>query len=291
MTKYTIRIIPILVAAGIAASWNSRADENESSKARNESSSSTRQGPGASATDQQTQVKEAAQMNMAVIKVSELASRKAQNAQLKQFASRLQQDHKQAQKDLEQIAQKQNVTLPGTLDSKCQEEISRLESLSGAEFDREFAKGAIEGHAMAIAKLQQSAAQGSRSSGLSGQSSSTPSGQTSSANEQANAGSSAQTSSGSGGADLQQYNRKMLAKTKEHQREAREVARAVGVDQATITSLETKAQQDGVGSPGSSTQSSGKSSSSSQPGQASSSTADKSTSNSTSPNESGQKQP
>lgn len=161
--------------------------------------------------DAATCIKEAAKMNMATIRFGQLATQKAENSELKRFAQTLERDHRQAQADLETIAKKHNVTLPTSLEAKCEEEISRLEAKSGHEFDREFAKGAVEGHAMAMSHLQHASTQAKDP-------------------------------------DLRQHIDKMLAKVKEHQREGRQVAMAVGVDQATISSLERKAQE-GVGGP------------------------------------------
>jgi putative membrane protein len=164
--------------------------------------------------DKETCIQEAAKMNMATEKLAQLASQKAQNAELKEFAQTLQQEHQKAHKELEKIAQTHNVTLPTTLDQKCQEEITRLEGLSGQEFDREFAKGAVEGHAIAVAHMQHA-------------------------------------SSTVKEPDLRQYTQTQLSKVRDHQREARKIAQAVGIDQTTITSLERKAQES-VGGPASS---------------------------------------
>lgn len=164
--------------------------------------------------DKETCIQEAAKMNMATEKFAQLASQKAQNAELKQFAQTLQQDHQKAHKDLEKIAQTHNVTLPTTIDQKCQDEITRLQGLSGQEFDREFAKGAVEGHAIAVAHMQHASGTVKEP-------------------------------------DLRQYTQAQLSKVREHQREARKIAQAVGIDQTTITSLERKAQES-VGGPASS---------------------------------------
>lgn len=167
--------------------------------------------------DETTCINEAAKMNMATIQFAQLAQQKAQNPELKRFSQTLENDHKKAQAKLEKIASKHNVTLPTGLDSKCEEELTKLRGYSGAEFDKEFAKGAIEGHAMALAKLEQPDSQNEAS-------------------------------------DISAYKRDMLTHVREHQQRAREVAKAVGVDQATIAALENKAKE-GVGTPGSSTES------------------------------------
>jgi putative membrane protein len=198
----------LVIATLAIAALGLRAQESDSTK-----SATTRTGAGA--TDKETVIKESAKMNMAVTKYADLAMEKAQSPELKQYAQTLKQDHQKAQQDLEKIAQKHNVTLPTSVDEKCKEELSRLEAVSDQQFDKEFAKGAVEGHAMAVAHLQQ-------------------------------ASSSAQDT------DIRQYTQQMLSKVKEHQRKGREIAKSVGIDQTTITSLETKAQQEAVGGPASS---------------------------------------
>ena len=157
-------------------------------------------------------------MNNATIKFAQLASQKAESAALKRFSKTLESDHKQAQSKLETIAKKHNVSLPASLDPKCEEEISKLQGLTGSEFDKEFIKGAVEGHAMALAHLEQA-------------------------------------STTAKDPDVAQYTKDTQARVKHHQQQAREVAKAVGVDQATIDSLESKAKE-GVGSPASTSETS-----------------------------------
>src|SRR5262245_31344364 len=124
---------------------------------------------GASATaetatqnDPATCIKQAAKMNQGTIQFAQLAEQKAQNPELKRFAQSIEQDHKRAQAKLETIAKNHNVTLPdgaAALDEKCQAELTRIRELSGSEFDKEFAKGAVEGHAMAAAHLEKASTQ------------------------------------------------------------------------------------------------------------------------------------
>jgi putative membrane protein len=161
-------------------------------------------------------LKEIAQMNTASIKAGQLASQKAQSPELKRFAEQLEKDHQKAQDKLETIAKKHEVALPTALDPKCQEEMSKLQGLSGAEFDKEFAKSAVQGHAMAISKLQKASVDAKDS-------------------------------------DLAQYSKDMVSHMKRHQEKAREVAKAVGLDQTTIAALETQPPE-GVGTSGASSQ-------------------------------------
>jgi len=161
-------------------------------------------------------LKEAAQMNSATIKFGQLAAQKAENPELKKFGEEIEKDHTKAQGKLEAIAKKHDVVLPTSLDAKCQEELTKLQGLSGSEFDKEFAKGAVQGHAMGIAHLEKESTEAKDG-------------------------------------DIAQYSKDMLAQMKRHQEKARQVAKAVGLDQATIASLETQPPE-GVGTSGAETQ-------------------------------------
>jgi len=161
-------------------------------------------------------LRQAAQMNEATIKFGQLASQKAQNPELKQFGEQMEKDHKRAQTKLESIAKNHDIVLPTTLDAKCQEELTKLQGLTGSDFDKEFAKGAIQGHATAIAHLRKAAAEAQDS-------------------------------------DVAQYAKDRLAQMQRHQEKAREVAKAVGLDQTTIAALETQPPE-GVGTAGGATQ-------------------------------------
>jgi putative membrane protein len=180
----------IFVSGLLAACLVVQADHHED-KATGQKDKSAHFKSGA--TDAASLLKGAAQINLTTIRYADLASQKAESAELKRFAQQLKQDHQQAQSELQTVAQKHNVTLPTTVSQECLEEVAKLEAKSGREFDQAFAKGSVEGHAMAIAHLQ-----------------------------------------------------KVLDKVREHQRQGRQVAMAVGVDQSTITSLENKAKE-GVG--------------------------------------------
>ena len=218
--KYISRLLLIALAVITLAS---QADDTEKSTSAQSSSGSKHS--ELTATDKESIIKNSAKMNLATQKFADLAQQKAESQELKQFAQTLKRDHQKAQQDLERIAQKHNITLPTSVDEKCQQEISRLEALSGQEFDREFAKGAVEGHAMAVAHLQKA-------------------------------------SSAAEDTDVRQYTQQMLSKIKQHQSKGREIAKSVGLNQTEITSLENKAQ-DAVGGAASSATGSSESSSNS----------------------------
>jgi putative membrane protein len=234
----------LIIAALAVTPLALHADDYEKSKSTSTSSGSSSKHADLQATDKESIIKNAAKINLASQKYAEIAQQKAQNQELKQFAQTLESDHQQAQQNLQQIAQKHNVDLPTSVDEKCKEEASRLQALSGEQFDREFAKGAVQGHAMAIAFLQK-------------------------------ATSNAQDS------ELRQYTQQMLSKIRQHQSKGRQIAQSVGLNQTEITSLENTARDSVGGAASSATGTSD--SSGSAPQSSSNSSSSNSSSESTSP--------
>jgi putative membrane protein len=142
----------------------------------------------------------AAEGNLTQIELGKLGAKKSQNGQIQQFAQHLQTDHQSANQKLEPLAQSQGMQLPQTLDSKHQREISRLQKLSGAEFDKAFATTTLQDHARAITLYQKEAQQGQNP-------------------------------------ETKQYAENMLPGLQHHLEMAKETARSVGVSDTTISSI------------------------------------------------------
>jgi putative membrane protein len=89
---------------------------------------------------------EAAVGGMAEVELGRLASTKAQDPGVKRYGQMMVTDHTKANDELKSLAAKKNVTLPTTLDAKHQSAKSRLEGLSGAEFDRAYVEQMVMDH-------------------------------------------------------------------------------------------------------------------------------------------------
>jgi predicted outer membrane protein len=88
----------------------------------------------------------AAIANMTEIKLGQLATQRAESADVKQFAQTLVDDHTKALEQLKEAAQKANVTLPTDIDSKHQKKVDKLTETSGAEFDRKYIDAMVDAH-------------------------------------------------------------------------------------------------------------------------------------------------
>lgn len=91
-------------------------------------------------------VMEAAKGGLAEVELGNLAKEKAQNQQVKDFASRMVEDHSKANDELKTIASSKGVQLPATVDKSTQKEKDKLSKLSGAKFDREYMSHMVKDH-------------------------------------------------------------------------------------------------------------------------------------------------
>ena len=99
-------------------------------------------------------VKEASAGNQSEIALAQLAQTKAQNPEIKNLAEMIQKDHQKAQEKLETIAQTHGITLENSPTWTQKRAQSKLEKLSGAEFDQQYAKDMLEDHAADIKKFE-----------------------------------------------------------------------------------------------------------------------------------------
>lgn len=144
-------------------------------------------------------VKEASAGNQSEIALAQLAQTKAQNPEIKTLAEMLQKDHQQAQEKLQTIAQAHGVALDNSPTWTQKRAQGKLEKLSGAEFDQQYAKDMLEDHAADIKKFEKA-------------------------------------SQNVEDTDVKQYATEILPKLQAHLQHTVAAAKSVGVDESTISS-------------------------------------------------------
>jgi putative membrane protein len=102
-------------------------------------------------------VKEAALGGMAEVELGKLAQQNAQNDDVKQFGSRMVQDHSEANQQLTTILARKDVTVPTQFDEKHRKTLDRLSKMRGAEFDRAYMHEMVEDHDKDVKKFRQAA--------------------------------------------------------------------------------------------------------------------------------------
>jgi putative membrane protein len=102
-----------------------------------------------------------ASSNIMEVRLGQMAQQKASNASVKQFGQRMVTDHTNLENQLTSLVSK-NGTFQPKLSTEAQAEVSRLEKLSGTEFDGQYMSSMIQHHQQDVSALQ-SAGQTARS--------------------------------------------------------------------------------------------------------------------------------
>jgi|SRR5579863_1547309 putative membrane protein len=140
--------------AGIAAFAAGSTPASESAKSTTKTMSSTKM------MSDSDFAKAAAEGGMAEVKFGQLAEDKANNKDVKDLGQRMVTDHTQADDDLKAAVAKENISVPTEMDSKDQATYSRLSQLSGAAFDRAYARDMVRDHKTDIAMFRREANEG-----------------------------------------------------------------------------------------------------------------------------------
>jgi Predicted outer membrane protein len=117
-------------------------------------------GFGTRASNQDDFWKNAARMDMAEIALGNLALQKSQNEEVKKFAQMMVDEHTKTSEELKSLAAAKNVTLPSDLESRHQDALDRLNSRSGADFDRQYMRQMVGDHERAVKMYQRQSERG-----------------------------------------------------------------------------------------------------------------------------------
>lgn len=150
--------------------------------------------------DAESFLREAMEGNVAEVALAEVAEQKSQNPDVKQFAQMIRKDHQEANRQLQPIAQAHGVSMPQSLDSKHQKKRDHFQSLSGSEFDKEYATDMLKDHQKDISRYEKAAQELKET-------------------------------------DVQQYAQATLPKLRQHLQHAVHTAQSVGVEQSAISAV------------------------------------------------------
>jgi putative membrane protein len=102
----------------------------------------------------------AARGGMAEVEMGKLAAEKGSNAEVKAFGQLMIDDHGKANEKLKSVAEKQNLTLPGTMPAKQQAMYNMLKTKTGAEFDKAYVDAMVKDHEEDVKTFQREADKG-----------------------------------------------------------------------------------------------------------------------------------
>jgi putative membrane protein len=159
-----IVVVGIILLAGLViVAWQVKPTngqtQNSNSSTNGNKSSASGQASGLSSADRQFAM-DVAMDGMTEVQLGRLATQQGASDSVKQFGQRMVDDHTKANNDLMQWASTSGVTLPTTLDAKHQAMVTKMSALSGAAFDKAYAKSMVSDHTKAVAMFQKEADKG-----------------------------------------------------------------------------------------------------------------------------------
>ena len=104
-------------------------------------------------------VQDAAQGGQTEVQLGQMASEKATSPAVRDFGTRMAQDHQKANDELNRILTEKGITVP-TSTAKTTRMSDRLQNLNGADFDRAYMKDAVKDHKKDLAEFKNEAANG-----------------------------------------------------------------------------------------------------------------------------------
>ena len=102
-------------------------------------------------------VKKAAEGGMAEVKMGQLAQQKGTAESVKKFGARMVEDHTKAGDELKGVAASEKISLPSDISAKDKATYDMLSKLSGAAFDRAYARDMVRDHEEDIADFNKEA--------------------------------------------------------------------------------------------------------------------------------------
>lgn len=102
----------------------------------------------------------AAQGGVAEVQLGQLAAQKASSPDVKAFGQQMVDDHTKANDQLKTVAAQEHISLPTTMDPKDQALYTKLQGMSGPEFDKTYVKAMVKDHKEDVKEFQKEADKG-----------------------------------------------------------------------------------------------------------------------------------
>jgi putative membrane protein len=162
-----------IAGAGMRDQQNSNQNSNSTSNAnssqnanrrnrnsRNSNAMGEQTGMANMAAQDRNFLMDAAMGGMLEVELGRMATTQGASDAVKQFGQRMVDDHSKANQELMSLAQTKGITLPTEMDEKHKKDMTKLSSLSGADFDREYGKMMLSDHRKDVSEFEKQSAKG-----------------------------------------------------------------------------------------------------------------------------------
>jgi putative membrane protein len=102
----------------------------------------------------------AARGGIAEVETGKLAADKAANPDVKAFGQQMADDHGKANEQLKSVAEKEQLTLPTTMNAKQQAMYDMLKTKTGADFDKAYVDAMVKDHTQDVKEFKREADKG-----------------------------------------------------------------------------------------------------------------------------------
>lgn len=138
---------------------NSNSNTQNANRTRNDNRSANRNtgamgAPAGMSSQDHKFVMEAAMGGLMEVELGRVAAQRGTSDAIKQFGQRMVDDHTKVNEELMSLASSKGMTLPTTLDEKHQKDVTKLSGMSGAEFDRAYAKEMLSDHTKDVKEFE-----------------------------------------------------------------------------------------------------------------------------------------
>ncbi len=183
-----------------AANLQNKSSDTTDTGAKADASGKEKETSDSSALTAESFIKEAAKGNNFEIAMAEIAERKAQDSQVKQYAAMLRREHQKANDQLKPIARAHGVSLTTAEGNMHEDKMHDLNQASGSEFDKQYITDMLRDHQKDIAKFEKASQQLQDS-------------------------------------DVKQYAENTLPTLRQHLQRAKQAAQAIGISEPEVSSI------------------------------------------------------
>ena len=145
---------------------NGNSNTGNSNRTQNDNRSGNRNTGGAAgskvsmSSQDRNFVMDAAMGGMLEVELGRLAVQNGASDAVKQFGQRMVDDHSRANQELMSVASSKGMTLPTALDEKHQKDVTKFSGLTGAEFDRAYARMMLQDHEKDVKEFEKQGTRG-----------------------------------------------------------------------------------------------------------------------------------
>ncbi len=139
---------------------NSGNSNRSNRNSRNNNATGEQTGMGNMTSQDRNFVMDAAMGGMMEVELGRMAAQQGASDAVKQFGQRMVDDHSKANEELMSLASSKGITLPTTLDEKHRSQMTKMSSMTGADFDREYVKMMVSDHRKDVSEFEKESTRG-----------------------------------------------------------------------------------------------------------------------------------